>query len=347
MNKVVDLFFKLVQIDSPSGKEKNMILFITNWVKKQKLSYQIDKFGNILVKNEGKGESILFCVHMDTVEPGRGIKPVIKNGFIKSSGKTILGADNKVAIAAVITAVEEYLMKTKKPKSLEILFTVDEENGCGLIKFPFKWIKSKNGFVFDCIKPIGSIILRSPYICLFKAEFIGKASHSSTPEKGINALMPAIKALNKIKVGKLDKGETTINIGLIKGGTGVNIIPGKIIIEGEIRSYQKKLFDNHLNKIKSLLKDSKFETSGFAPGYNHEKSTILIKKINLIYNSLDIKSQYHSYSAVSDANILNSKGIETVNLGDGVINAHTINEEIEIKTLIQLKEIIKKFLDYL
>lgn len=341
MNKVVDTFLKLVTIDSPSGHEQGMIEYVKNWLDKVDLSYQIDLKGNILAKKPGIGPPILFCVHLDTVEPGRGIKPkLINNKIIKSSGETILGADNKAAITSLMIAVEE----TLSLKSFELLFTVGEENGSGLNKFPFNSIKSKIGFTFDSVKPIGSIILRSPNICLFESEFNGKASHSSTPENGINALIPAIKAINKIKVGGLDKNETTINIGLISGGTGVNIVPNKIKIKGEIRSYQKKLFNFHLNKFKTIFKDSNFSISGFAPGYSHKKTSVLIKKIIKVYDLLNIKTLYHSYSAVSDANILNSKGIEVINLGDGVENAHTINEQIKIDDLIKLKMIISKIL---
>lgn len=341
MNKVVDIFLKLVTIDSPSGQEQNMIKYVKNWLDKVGLNYQADPKGNILAKKPGIGPLVLFCVHLDTVEPGRRIQPIeVNNKIIKSSGKTILGADNKAAIASLMVAVEE----TLSLKSFELLFTVDEENGSGLIKFPFNWIKSKIGFTFDSIKPIGSIILRSPNICLFEAEFNGKASHSSTPENGINALIPAIKAINKIKVGKLDQGETTINIGLIKGGTGVNIIPDKVKIKGEIRSYKKKLFNLHLNEFKTIFKGSNFSTSDFAPGYSHKKTSVLVKKVKKIYDLLNIKPLYHSYSAVSDANILNSKGVEVINLGDGVENAHTVDEQIKIDNLIKLKNIIQEIL---
>lgn len=341
MNKVIDIFFKLVTINSPSGQEQGMIKYVKNWLNKINLNYQVDPKGNILAKKPGIGSPILFCVHLDTVEPGRGIKPIVINKkTIRSLGKTILGADNKVAVASLMVAVEE----TLSLKSFELLFTVDEENGSGLIKFPFNWIKSKIGFTFDSVKPIGSIILRSPNICLFESEFKGKASHSSTPENGINALIPAIEAINKIKLGSLDKNETTINIGIISGGTGANIVPDKIKIKGEIRSYQKKLFNFHLNKLKTIFKGSNFSTFGFAPGYSHKKTSTLVKKVEKIYDFLNIKTLYYSYSAVSDANILNSKGIEVINLGDGVENAHTVNEQIKIDDLIKLKMIISKIL---
>ena len=342
MNKVVDLFLKLVQIDSPSGHEQEMIKYVKNWLDKIGLIYKVDSAGNILAKKPGIGSPILFCVHMDTVQPGTGIKHLIKNGVIKSSGDTILGADNKAAIAALMIAVEESLTL----KSFELLFTVNEESDGGLNKLPFDWIKSKIGFTFDSIKPIGSIILRSPNICLFEAEFNGKASHSSTPEKGVNALIPAINALKQIKVGRLDKDETTINIGLISGGTGINVIPEKVTIKGEIRSYQKKLFNYHLNNIESVFKESNFIMNGFAPGYSHKKTSSLVKKVKEIYSSLNIKPQYYSSSAVSDANILNSKGIETINLGDGVVDAHTIKEQIMVSDLIKLNKIVLNLLSY-
>ncbi|KKP60417.1 MAG: Peptidase T-like protein [Candidatus Roizmanbacteria bacterium GW2011_GWA2_34_18] len=313
MDKIVDLFLKLVQIDSPSGKEKNMILFIIDWAKKQNLSYQVDKLGNVLVKNQGKGKPILFCVHLDTVQPGEGIKSVIKNGRIKSAGDTILGADNKVALASLLIAVEEYLENNSNQKSFELLFTVKEETGGGIENFPFKWLKSKKGLVFDCAKPLGNIILSSPYIISFKTEFIGQSTHASTPEKGKNALLPAIKSLNKLIIGKTDKN-TKINIGL-----------------NESKKYQTKLI---------------FKTYGFCPGYKHNKSSEFIKNISGVFKDLNIKTQFDYSFGVSDANILNNHGIEIINLGDGVIDSHTIREQIEVKTLIQLKEIIKKIFDY-
>jgi len=353
MDKIVDLFLKLVQIDSPSGKEKNMILFIIDWAKKQNLSYQVDKLGNVLVKNQGKGKPILFCVHLDTVQPGEGIKSVIKNGRIKSAGDTILGADNKVALASLLIAVEEYLENNSNQKSFELLFTVKEETGGGIENFPFKWLKSKKGLVFDCAKPLGNIILSSPYIISFKTEFIGQSTHASTPEKGKNALLPAIKSLNKLIIGKTDKN-TKINIGLINGGSGINVVPNKIVLSGELRSYNKVQFENKLKKIEDVFyNESKkyqtkliFKTYGFCPGYKHNKSSEFIKNISGVFKDLNIKTQFDYSFGVSDANILNNHGIEIINLGDGVIDSHTIREQIEVKTLIQLKEIIKKIFDY-
>jgi tripeptide aminopeptidase len=340
-----------VKIDSPSGFEQGMICFIQNWLKQHKLKYKTDSLGNILATNNGFGKPTLFCVHMDTVEPGKGIKPIIKNGVIRSSGNTVLGADNKAAVACLMAAVEEYLKTEKNPRAFELLFTVKEETGGGINYFPFNWIKSKQAFVFDSAKPLGGIILRSPNIINFHVEFIGKAAHSSTPEKGKNALTAMVHAMHELKMGKLDKGKTTINIGLIKGGNAINTVAERVNIYGEIRSYQKKLFNKHLKIIKTIFSNAamktglkfSFKTNGYCPGYIHYQKSNLLKKIIKILLNLDLRHNFHYYSGISDANILSSKGIETINLCDGVVNPHTVNESVTIDNLTKLTSIIKHF----
>lgn len=350
---VLKTFLEIIKINSPSGLECNMIFYIKSWLKQHNVSFKVDKVGNILARINGSGNPILFCVHLDTVEPGKAIKPVFTNEIIKSSGDTILGADNKATIACLLCAVEKYLSDNKKHlRAFELLFTVKEEVGGGVEYFPFKWVKSKVGYIFDSAKPLASIILQSPYITNFHAVINGKACHSSQPQKGINAFMPAIKALNKIKTGQVDGGKTTINVGKLAGGTGINIVPDKITISGEVRSYSKNLFEKNLTKIKNLFnKEAKlykagfnFLTAGFCPGYKHDKNSLFIKKTYKILADSGFKPKYYYKSAVSDANILNYAGITTVNLGDGVKNPHSSKESIALNDLQKLTEIIGTFL---
>lgn len=343
MNTLTNIFLTIVKIDSPSGNEKQMSLLLQKWLVEHDFSFRIDVVGNIYAKNGKKGAPLLLCAHMDTVEPGKNIKPVLKNGVIKSDGTTILGADNKAAIAAIMTAIEQ-----NNTRNLEIIFSVKEETGGGIEHFPFDWIKSRKGLIFDSAKPLGGIILRSPNIINFKVEITGKAAHASTPELGINAFTPAFRTLSLIPTGALDGGKTTINIGKVSGGTGINTIPHQINIEGEIRSYSKHHFVTHLENIKNIfLKvhniaglSTNFTTNGYCPGYTHKKSDELVGNINDIYNSHKLKTAYYLNSGISDANILNKNGITTVNLTDGVKNPHTTHEEVAVKDLEMLSQII-------
>jgi len=283
---------------------------------------------------------------MDTVQPGIGIKPVIKGGIIKSSGNTILGADNKASLAAILTAVETI----QSDKNLELLFTVKEETGGGVEFFPFAWIKAKHALIFDSSKPLGGIVLQSPYIYNFHAKLFGQAAHSSQPKKGINTFIPALNALHQIKIGILDNDETTINVGIINGGTGINIIPDEIIISGEVRSYNNKQFKKHLNHIEEVFKKEtkksgaklKFMLDGYCSGYIHAKDNDFIKKIDVINKSLSLKTIFFEHSGISDANVLMTHGVQTVNLTDGAKYTHTTKEEVSIHDLTLLTSIVSK-----
>lgn len=343
---ITSQFIKLTKISSPSGKEDEISEFLQKKLLKNNFNFKIDQVGNIFAKNSTKGIPLLLCAHMDTVQPGEHIQPIIENGIIKSNGTTILGADNKASLAAIMEAVE----KVGHIRNLELLFTVKEETGGGVENFPFSWIKSKRALTFDSAKPLGGIILRSPYIYNFNAVFLGKAAHSSLPQEGINAFNPAIQALQQIKVGSLDNEETTINVGLINGGIGINTIPNKITISGEIRSYDQKLFKKHLSHVQTIFERAvkntqtklKFTIDGYCAGYTHKKQSITITQIDKIYKQLGLKTSLYHYSGISDANVLNSHGIETYNLTDGSKYPHTTNEQIAIKDLIKLGEIVKK-----
>ncbi len=347
MKKVVNYFQKLVQIDSPSGYEGQISMYLVSWLKQNNFKYRIDTVGNIYAKR-GHGESILFCAHMDTVNPGVGIKPKFAKGYITSSENTILGADNKAFIASLLTALEQ----TDSKKSIELIFSIKEETGGGIEHFPFNWIKSKEGFVFDSANPIGGIVLRSPYIYNFYIQLKGKAAHASLPHKGRNVLIPALKILNGITLGELDNKETTINVGLISGGTGINTVPDSITISGEVRGYNKKLFEKHLKEIQILVKKTasrysvsyKYWQDGYCPGYVFDKSDDILKKVKDVYKKLHVTAKFYNHSGISDANILNTNGIKVLNLADGVVNPHTTKEKVAVTDLNKLTKIIAKII---
>ena len=343
MDTLTNLFLTLVKIDSPSGQEEKMSRYLKTWLVKNKFKVKIDSVGNIYAENGKRGTPLLLCAHMDTVEPGKNIKPVIKSGTVKSDGSTILGADNKAAIAAIMVAAEQ-----NNTCNLEIIFSVKEETGGGLEYFPFELIKSKHALVFDSANPLGGIVMGSPYICNFTVEIQGKAAHSSTPQKGINAFVPAFRGLSAVPTGILDGGETTVNIGKIIGGNGINTIPDYVKVDGEIRSYNKIYFETRLENIKNIFHNaciqigakSKFTTEGYCDGYSHKKKSPFILKIAIIYTARGLTTQFYDHSGISDANPLNTHGIVAVNLTDGVKNPHTTNEEVAIKDLEMLSRIV-------
>src|SRR6266571_7230850 len=127
--RVVETFIDLVTIDSPTGSEQAISDYLVNHFSKRGIEVVQDTKRNVLAKIPGVGEPLLFAAHMDTVEPGTTIRPQIVDGVLKSSSDTILGADNKSTIAVLLETVDRLREGHDVHRPLELLFTVDEEQG--------------------------------------------------------------------------------------------------------------------------------------------------------------------------------------------------------------------------
>jgi tripeptide aminopeptidase len=122
---VAEAFMKMVRISSESEEEREFILYLKDlFIKELNAECTIDPYGNLISRIHPKQtavtESVLFGVHADTVKPGRNIEPVLKDGIIRSKGETILGADDKAAIAELIEAVRT----AERHPPLEIVVSV-------------------------------------------------------------------------------------------------------------------------------------------------------------------------------------------------------------------------------
>lgn len=350
-NPLINLFVQICQIDSPTGFEEKMVKFILNFIKDCSVFFKKDNFGNIYARF-GKNPKLFLVAHLDTVEPGRGIKPKIRRGYITSDGSTILGADNKVAVAAILQVLKE-LSEERTDLSFEIIFTLSEEVGnYGAINFDYSLLDSKIGFCFDSSNPLGTIITASPYYERFDLKIIGKEAHASRPFEAKNVFFPLKDILNNQQLGQIDR-YTLFNIGVINGGYVRNTVPGELILKGEIRSFfednllsLKNKFLFFLEKIEKnyqikIKKDFVREN----PGYFHKNKEVL-NKIKKIMRKLDLKPILKTNWGVSDANIFNDKGFLCLNLADSSEFSHSKKERIEVKNLLKLKEIIKNLIYY-
>ncbi|GAB4218937.1 MAG: tripeptidase T [Candidatus Microgenomates bacterium] len=352
MDELINLFTTICQIDSPTGEEQKMVDFVFNYLKKLNIFVKKDSFGNIYARI-GNNPKVFLSAHLDTVEPGRGIKPKINKDYITSDGTTILGADNKVAVATILQATKE-IIKENKNISFEIIFTLSEEIGnYGAINFDYKLLQSKIGFCFDSSNPLGTIITASPFYERFDLKIIGQEAHASLPDKAKNVLFPLFEILKKQKLGKIDR-YTLFNIGKINAGYVRNTIPGELIINGEIRSFFEKNLIKIKNKFLKLLNEIekkyqiKIEKSFVRenPGYFHNSkiSQKIIVSLKKILKNLKLKPQEKIAWGVSDANIFNNKNLLVFNLADATEYTHSKKERIKIKDLLKLKEIIKNII---
>ena len=354
---ITQYFTELVQIDSPSGSEQQVAQYLLAWLERNGFSHKQDEIGNLYASrncNQSSVEPLLLCAHMDTVQPGVGIVPVVQEGYFQSAGDTILGADDKASVAAIMVAVEKMLTtKSGQEKALELLFTVKEETGGGVEHFPFEWITSKRAIVCDLARPIGALGIGSPFIINFRINIRGKAAHASQPDIGKNAFIGLQKILQAIEVGNLDDGMTTINIGTLKGGTTINTIPELCELAGEVRSFREDLYSTHLASIQKVAlqveKDTglliDFSTDGYCPGYLYELDSPWVLEVGkVLHDSIKRPVSYEKSFGVSDANILAAEGITTVVLSDGVMNAHTVHEKVALADMVMLCKVVENVL---
>lgn len=347
-NRLIDSFVNLIKINSESGFEKKIINYLYKNIKDLGFNSLKDSYGNLIVNIDGIGEPLFLGAHTDTVKPGNSIKPQVERGFIRSDGKTILGADNKVAVAVLVELLQDISKKKIETRPLDIVFTRFEETGnLGAINLNYSKIRAKKGYIFDSFGSIGTIVLGSPFYNRIEIKIVGKSAHASMPEKGINALQILAKAVNSIKLGKVNP-KTIANIGTIEGGTVVNAVPGEIMIKGEVRSFIEKDMEDYckyiIGKFRTYAEkmggDIKADIIRENPGYEYLLTDKFVESTINKINKFGCKTSFSSPWACSDANIFNNNGMQVINLGDGVVNAHTVDEYISIDDLSKLGKLV-------
>ena len=363
--RLAETFKFLVQIDSVSKEEG----VIANEIKKIVESLGAETFvdnagdeiggnsGNLIAKFKGNTQAppLLLNAHMDTVEPGRGVTAVLENGTFTSDGTTILGADDKSAIAILLETLNILKENDLGYGPLELVFTVCEEIGLqGAKHLDLSAVTATYGFALDATDTEG-IVTRAPSANHLEFTIHGKDAHAgAAPEKGINAISLASKAVAKLELGRIDQ-ETTCNIGIIEGGIATNIVPNLVKVKGEVRSHDEE----KLNKITSDIVSS-FED--IVENYQRENADdelprveINIKKdfprthipddhpvIKLATRAAENlgRKMKTKTTGGGDANIFFEKGIFTGVLGTGMRDMHTVRESVKLDDMVRTTELL-------
>jgi tripeptide aminopeptidase len=291
---------------------------------------------------------------MDTVEPTDHLQPVLdETGSFRNACRTILGADDKAAVAALLHATE-LLRTTDRPfPTFELLFTVSEETGLvGAKHLGENVLKSPFAAVFDSSGPVGGITVRAPSQQSLRAVFRGRAAHAGVePERGRSAVQAAAQAIASMALGRIDE-ETSANIGVIRGGVAPNIIPDLCEVRGECRSHD----EGKLARVAASMVDALQEgaaRSGVDVEVNlvHEYRAFsltarspVVRLAKAAVSALDLEPRLLTSGGGSDANILNARGLPTVNLTAGMMQVHTPDEYLPLEELERLCSLILRMI---
>jgi len=358
--RLIESFMELVKIDSVSREEKEVADFLVKKLKDLGLEVTVDQAGEKVKSNSGniiarlkgsvkKATPIMFSAHMDTVVPGKKIKPICEGEKIVSSGETILGADNKAAIAALLEALQIIKENNILCGDIEIVFSICEEIGLeGAKNLDISSLNAQMGFVLDAEGQVGKIITTAPSQNSLQIIIYGKSAHAgSNPEEGINAIQVAGFALSRIKLGRIDE-ETTANIGIISGGKATNIVPDKVTLKGEVRSRNEEKLEKHTERLKKITEDTAQEFKAKAEVkinreyscYNLSSDDQVLKISMKAAKDMGLQPELCPSGGGSDANVFNKKGFPSVVLAIGMEKVHTVDEYILIKNLKNAAEYV-------
>lgn len=349
-------FLDLVQIDSPTYEEQVVAAVLERALAALGLEVENDRsgpngVGNIVgrLAGDGAGEPIALLAHMDTVEPGRGIKPRVEDGVVRSDGTTILGADNKQSVAAILEALRALRESGVRHGPVEVVFTWAEEKGHrGAKSVDLARLRSRMAFVFDVTGPIGTIVNEAPSSVALKATFQGRAAHAGIePERGINAIAAAARAVARMRLGRLD-AETTANVGLFHGGTARNAVPELATFEAETRSMDEEKLQRQVEAMRAACEGAaaelgaslELEVTRSYSGYRFSPDDPVVRRARDAIARIGLQPTLSATGGGSDANSLNERGLPTVNLSTGMRDLHSVRESVDVADVGKLAELI-------
>lgn len=358
--RVLKKLIEMIQIDSLSYQEGPMTDYLQKYF--EDLGYEVyrdeagkaiggDHAGNLLIHIPGSlpGEAICLNAHQDTVEPGLGIRPVLENGILKSSGDTILAADDKSGIAMIMELVDQ-LRETNAPhRDLYLLFTICEENGLnGAKNFDYSKLPAKNIFALDGAGDPSTVLKSGAGKDALTITFHGKTAHGGIePEKGINAIAVAASAINRVPFGRIDP-ETTSNIGRIEGGGATNIVTDTVTFTCEVRSHSQKQIDDQVQKIVDACNAAAEEFGAtvdididhFCPPHKPDPESYLSRLTLHAMEKEGFVPEYKVSNGSGDANIFSGKGFNCSGISTGMYNVHTTGEYLDMELFARVTRVV-------
>jgi acetylornithine deacetylase/succinyl-diaminopimelate desuccinylase family protein len=373
VSPVVRLLRELVSIPSvnPTGTpgtehvgEEALARFVGGYLEKAgaTISYQWVEKGrpNLLARfgaKRAKARRVVFAPHLDTVSVlGMTVKPfdpVIKSGRLYGRG----ASDTKGPMAAMLVALADWAQSEEREScDHEIVFAglMGEEAGNDGAH-----ALANSDFRADFIvvgEPTQMRIVHAHKSALWlNLKTTGRACHASTPEKGLNAIsvMRRVLALFEDEIGPtLAKeihpllGPVTMNIGTIQGGSKVNIVPDRCVMEVDFRTVPCCDNVQTLRKVKQMLRASKIpveiSTSDNPPPLETDPENSWVRQLRTVCPKLDVAPWF------CDAAIFAKKGIPSIALGPGSIaQAHTKDEYITVSDLESGAVLFRRYLSEL
>ena len=350
--RLLDLFCEIVRIESPSRHEAAMAARCADELRGLGFSVRFDDSaaqtgadtGNLVAHLPGTAPGhVVLSAHMDTVQPCAGIEPVVEDGVVRSAGDTILSADDKAGVAAILEGVRSVVEEGAPRPDVTVLLTTCEELhllGSGALA-PAALPAGAPCYVLDADGAPGTVITGAPCHWTLEAVFAGRASHAGVvPEAGISAIQMAAVAIGAMPLGRIDEA-TTANIGVIAGGRETNVVPEACMLRGECRSLYPERAEAQKAAMTVALEQAAARFGGtvgidWTPSYGavlYDEDDALVQAAARAARAAGLEPCFRHDGGGSDANVLAARGVRAVTLGVGMTAFHSPEEHISVADL--------------
>jgi tripeptide aminopeptidase len=363
VGRLQETFVRLCEIRSPTGEEREVADTIAAELRALGLEVEEDGAagpaeagaGNLLARLPGNGERwAMFCAHMDTVPHAGQVEVLEQEGLFRSAGDTILGADNKAAVAVFMELAARAAEAPGIPEvGIELLLSVAEEQGLrGAKAFDVARLRSQVGFVLDHAGPVGEVIVATPTQQKIRADFSGVEAHAGIrPEDGSNAIAAAAAAIARMSLGRLDES-TTANVGVIEGGTSGNVVPGHCGVVAETRSLDSERAAAVAGEMTEACTwgasehgcDVDLRVEELFRGYELPADSAALGLAEAGLGAAGLEPSRVSIGGGSDANALRLNGFDCVLLSNGTEDVHTSQERVSARSLDKMLEVCEGIL---
>ncbi len=343
-------FVDILSVDSYWGNEDRVVAIIQPRLEAAGVVCRRDQIGNLICRWPANGKDstpIMLNAHMDTVLPTPEMKPVVKADAVYSDGSSVLGADDKAGVAAIVEAVAMVDEAGLPHGPIDLVFTVGEDVGqFGAAAFDPNDVESRVALVLDFGGPVGVICDRQAASCNFDVTFHGNAAAAAHPETGKSAVSMMSRAIDRMPLGPVDE-LTVANVGIVSGGEARNIIPPKAKMVAQARALTQAALDKQVAAMRKALEDGAAAFGGrveietvqrFKPTrFGHDHPALQVAWAGV--QAAGLEPQFVHTFGGSDAQNFNEKGIDSAILGTGYQDIHSVNEwmpHAELRKLTQV-----------
>ncbi|MCC8179804.1 MAG: M20/M25/M40 family metallo-hydrolase [Planctomycetes bacterium] len=384
---LLENFLELCRVPSPSLKEREVAKVLAKKIREFGFEPLEDDAGQMLggdcgnivvrVPANGKGPKLLLSAHIDTVEKSTDIpaEPVVEGDWIHRKGGGILGADDKTGVAVLLEVLSRLSSGERKHGDLLFAFSVAEEiEAQGAAALDSELYQGFDaGVVLDYSQP-ADIVIAAPTKVTFKITFHGTAGHAAFPERKINAAHVMTQTMARVPMGRLDEF-TTANLGVVRAGTAINVIPGTAYVEYEIRSHRKDVLDFHVKRIIGIIEGVVRENRVFSTragtgmgeeddeqgikiihshvdvdvevayeGYKLDEDCAIVKLLQAAVKKAGLTPRLVTAQGGSDANIYNRRDLVSSVIGCGMYGAHGDCERANIRDMQNTVEVLMQLI---